>query len=461
MKQRMAVIAILFAASISNAFANERPNIIFLLSDDHRADVLGCAGHPIVKTPSIDRLAAEGMRFSNAFVTTSICAASRATILTGLVERTHGYTFGMPPISKAHISDSYPAQLRAAGYHTGFIGKFGVRVEGGRASVDSMFDSFVSLGRRQKQADGSTRHFTDVVGDKAIDFIANTPQDQPFCLSVSFNAAHASDGDKVNHYPYPATESNLYDDIKMPRPKLDGGKYFDSQPDFLRESMNRDRYFWRWDTAAKYDRNMRHYFRMLSGMDRNIGRVVAELENRELTDNTVIIFMGDNGYYMGERGFAGKWSHYDQSLRVPLVIHDPRNKDKPGRVVENIALNLDIAPTVLQLAGIRLPNRYQGKSITQLADAPIRDGFFCEHRMKNNRIPKWEGFRGKRFVYANYYEQKSDQEFLHDLQQDPDQLKNLATDSAHAKVLAEMRTKTKELSASYAEAGKPRTATEK
>ncbi|MFT5526676.1 MAG: arylsulfatase A-like enzyme, partial [Pirellulaceae bacterium] len=297
----------------------------------------------------------------------------------------------------------------------------------------------------------SKKHFTDIAGDKALEFITSNPDDKPFCLSVSFNAAHAEDGDKANHYPHPSTESELYAEIKMPRPELDGGKYFDDQPEFLRESMNRDRYFWRWDTPEKYDRNMRNYFRMLSALDRNIGRVVAELEKRNLDKNTVIIFMGDNGYYMGERGFAGKWSHYEQSLRVPLVVYDPRVKDNIGAVKTDIALNLDIAPTILKLAGIDIPKRHQGTSLEQL-NGNKRDGFFCEHRMQNGRIPKWEGFRGERYVYAHYYEQKMPNEFLHDLQEDPDQLKNLVNEPEYKKVLDEMRAKTQQLSKQYLEA---------
>ncbi len=458
MKHRMILFAFVFFASLSNVFAAERPNIIFFLSDDHRADVLGCAGHPVVKTPTIDHLASRGERFTNGFVTTSICAASRATLFTGLFERTHGYTFGQPPISNDHIHDSYPAQLKAAGYRTGFVGKFGVRVEGNQEAIDTMFDSYAPLGRRKQNPDGTVPSSTDTAGDKAIEFIANNPKDKPFCLSVSFNAAHAQDGDKKNHYPHPDTEKKLYNDIRMPRPELDGGVYFESQPDFLRDSMNRDRYFWRWDTEEKYDNNMRNYFRMLSALDRNMGRVVAELQARGLADNTVIIFMGDNGYYMGERGFAGKWSHYEQSLRVPLVIHDPRSEDKTGRLRSDIALNLDIAPTIIQLAGIQKPARYQGTSLLQEIDDSSREGFFCEHRMNNNRIPKWEGFRGKRFVYANYYEQKTEGEFLHDLKNDPDQLKNLVNAPAHAKVLGELRVKTRALSQRYLDERKAATA---
>ncbi|TWT79139.1 Arylsulfatase [Planctomycetes bacterium CA13] len=438
---------LLLAPSLANA--DQRPNIVFFLSDDHRADVLGCAGHPVVKTPNIDHLAARGERFENAFVTTSICAASRATLFTGLFERTHGYTFGKPPISAAHVSDSYPAQLKAAGYRTGFVGKFGVKVEGDQLAINEMFDSFVTVGRGQQGVGESTQHFTDIAGDKAIEFVATNAADKPFCLSVSFNAAHAQDGDKTNHYPHPATESELYADIKMPRPELDGGVHFDSQPEFLRDSMNRDRYFWRWDTPEKYDRNMRHYFRMLSAMDRNVGRVMEQLNKQGLTDNTVIVFMGDNGYYMGERGFAGKWSHYEQSLRVPLIVCDPRIDEGAGKVNENIALNLDIAPTLLDLAGVDIPARFQGRSLADQNDGVTRRGFFCEHRMQNDRIPKWEGYRGTRYVYANYYEQESGGELLHDLKEDPNQLTNLVDDPEYNKRLIEMRARTEELSKQY------------
>ena len=149
----------LFAAVTVSAA--QRPNIIFFLSDDHRWDRLSCAGHPVLKTPNIDRLAAEGARFPNMFVTTSICAASRASILTGLYERTHGFTFGTPPISEKHIGDSYPVRLRAAGYRTGFIGKFGVGVP--RGAREKMFDYFQAIGRNpylKKQKDGTLRHET-------------------------------------------------------------------------------------------------------------------------------------------------------------------------------------------------------------------------------------------------------------------------------------------------------------
>jgi arylsulfatase A-like enzyme len=216
--------------------------------------------------------------------------------------------------------------------------------------------------------------------------------------------------------------------------------------------MNRKRYFWRWDTPEKYQKNMRAYFRMLSGIDRVIGRIRRELEQRGLADNTVIVYTADNGYYMGDRGFAGKWTHYEQSLRVPLIVYDPRQpKEKRGAVRDEMALNIDIPATMLQLAGVEIPARYQGRSITPLLRGgdvrEWRNDFFCEHLLDNPDIPKWEGVRGERYVYARYFEQEPVYEFLHDLETDPDQLVNLAADPGYSEILAAMRKRCDEFKA--------------
>jgi len=427
------------------AIGAERPNVIFFLSDDQRNDFLGCAGHPIVKTPTIDRLAAAGVRFENAFVTTSICAASRATLFSGQWERSHRYTFGTPPLAEELGNLSYPAVLRDAGYRTGFVGKFGVNVQKG--ATQKMFDSFVPLGRPplRKQPDGSLRHFTEIAGDRAVEFLRACPADQPFCLSVSFNAAHASDGDKVNHYPYPTAEEGLYEDITIPQPEI-STDFWKQLPDFFHNSMHRDRWFWRWDTPEKYQRNVKSYYRMIAGLDRVMGDVLKEVEKLGRADNTVVIFMGDNGYYKGSRGFAGKWSHFEESLRVPLVIYDPRlPADKRGRVLEPMALNVDVPATILDLAGEPMPKTYQGRSLVPLVcdtqAGAWRDDFFCEHLMDNAKIPKYEGVRGERYVYARYFEHPEDGEFLHDLQTDADQLKNFVGDPAYGEVLEKMRSR--------------------
>ena len=169
--------------------AADRPNVVVLLADDMRWDMMKCAGNAIIQTPHLDALAKDGTRFRNAFVTTAICAASRASLLTGLHERTHRYTFGTKPITAEHTAISYPAQLKKAGYRTGFVGKFGVGVTAGATAT--MFDSFQVLNRTpywKKQTDGTLKHVTDIKGERAIAFLDNMQPGQPFCLSVSFNA---------------------------------------------------------------------------------------------------------------------------------------------------------------------------------------------------------------------------------------------------------------------------------
>lgn len=432
-----------------------RPNIVFFLADDMRNDFLGCAGHPILRTPTLDRLAAEGVRFENAFVTTSICAASRATLFTSLYERAHGFTFRTPPIAEEYTQRSYPALLRDNGYRTGFIGKFGVGVEAGE--TERMFDYFRPLNRSpyfKKQPDGSLRHVEEIAGDLAIEFLRDSGREQPFCLSVSFNATHAEDNDKENHYPWPQAMDGLYDDVVVPPPHLSDPEVFESQPQFLKESMNRIRFFWRWDTPEKYQKNIKGYYRMISGNDHVIGRVLDEVERLGLAGDTVVIFSADNGYYAGSRGFAGKWSHYEESLRVPLIIYDPRlPSQQRGRIIDPMALNVDIPATILDLAGVKRPVSYQGRSLLPLVRGETPDDwrtdFFCEHLFDHPDIPKWEGVRDKRYVYARYFEQDPPYEFLHDLEKDPQQLQNLASEGSHAAAIQNMRRRCDELREKY------------
>ena len=433
----------------------ERPNIVFFLVDDQRNHTLSCADHPIVKTPNIDRLAEDGVRFTNMFVTTSICAASRASIFTGLVERTHGYTFGKPPVSDEHLADGYPAQLQAAGYKTGFCGKYGIRPK-----QEQYFDEYQEINRNpyfHAQPDGSLRHETELNADFAAEFIANT--DGPFCLSVSFNASHAEDQDKrpaIGHYPWPKAVDGMYEDVEIPDPDLNDPEFRKVLPDFFGEqSMNRERFYWRWDTREKYVANMRAYFRMLSGIDGAVGRVRKALEAKRVAGNTIIIYTAANGYMMADRGMAGKWNHWEQSLRVPLIIYDPRrDQGQQFRTEDRMALNSDLAPTLLDFAGVHAPQGYQGRSLAGLvrdeAPAEWRADFFCEHLMDRNEpteIPKYEGVRGERYVYARYFEHHY--EFLHDLEQDPQQLKNYAPDPDSADILATMRARCDELRDGY------------
>jgi choline-sulfatase len=443
---------------------DEKPNIVFILVDDQRNDTLGCAGHPVIKTPNIDRLAKRGVRFENMFVNTSICMASRATIFTGLTETSHGYTGGpLPatPLQKMDVDTSFPVLLRDAGYRNGFYGKQHVKfAEKNEVALKRMFhDHKVYSGgpHHVKLPDGSQRHTAELIGDRSVAFLKAQPEGQPFCLYMSFNIAHARDSDHrpgIGHYPWPKAVDGLYEDIEPEAPRLGDPKYFEMQPEFLKKSMNRDRWFWRWDTPEKYKINMRAYYRMLTGMDGVIGRVRETLREKGFADNTVIIYTADNGYYMGDRGFAGKWSHYEQSLRVPLIIDDPRLKNgKGGRLVPQMAMNLDLPATMLDLAGVDVPEKYQGESLLPFVQGKTppswRNDLFNEHHMNNKSIPKWRGVRGERYTYARYYEQDPVYEFLHDLANDPDQTKNLANDPEHAAILKRMRARTDEYTKKY------------
>jgi arylsulfatase A-like enzyme len=431
-----------------------RPNILFFLIDDQRNDTLGCAGHPIIKTPVIDRLAATGVRFRNAFVTSPICPASRASILTGLTERTHGYTFGTPPVPENYGQTSYPLLLKQAGYRTGFFGKYGVAM---KVSPERMFDEFAEQDRPYWR---NGRHIDEINVERAVEFLHGSSAEQPFCLSVSFSSVHAEDDNKTpgqkGHFPVIDAVKDMYQNVEIPAPRLHDPAIFENLPEFLRKSMNRQRYFWSWDTPEKYQQNMRAYFAMISGVDLMIGRVLDKL-SEGVVDNTVIIYASDNGNYMGERGLAGKWSHFEQSLRIPLIIHDPRlPAAKRGHVLNPMALNLDIPATILDYAGVKIPKRYQGCSLVPLVRddklGPWRTDFFCEHLMNHADLPKWEGVRGQHSVYARYFEQTPPYEFLHDLKTDPDQLTNLVSNPSSHSLLVQMRKRCDELKDKYSKA---------
>ncbi|QDU88967.1 Arylsulfatase [Pirellulimonas nuda] len=434
------LLAVLVVACLegSTASADQRPNILLFFADDQRNHTLGCSGHPVVRTPNIDRLAAEGTRFENAFVSTSTCWVSRACLFTGCYERKHRYRTSPGPLSLSLCETSYFAVLKKAGYRTGHIGKEHVAIAPGSSEI--MFDVRRKLGRNpyfKKWPDGSLRHETQILGDWATEFIDEQPQDQPFCLTVSFNAGHAEDGDKrpgIGHYPWPPTTDGMYEDHAMPPPRLGDPAIYDSQPKFLQKSLNRQRYFWRWDTPEKYQTNMRAYFRMLSGIDHEVGRVTQHLQKLGIAENTIIIYAADNGYYMGDRGFAGKWTHYDESLRVPMIVFDPRGPaDLQGQVRRELVLVSDLASTMIDLAGEPVPKAHTGRSLAPLlrGESPSvwRTHFLCEFLAVPKSIPPWEGVRDVNWAYARYFVDGVEGpafEVLHDLQSDPDELVNVA-----------------------------------
>jgi arylsulfatase A-like enzyme len=431
------------AALALSVSAAERPNIVFFLTDDIRYDFFGYSGHPVVQTPNIDRLAERGARFDRMYVNTATCWISRATIFSGMYLRGHRYGTGAPSTRVMDLqwsSASYPRLLKDAGYNVGYFGKSHVKFAEGEQK--KMFDQFKKIGRNpyfKKQEDGTLRHETELIGDEAEQFIDSAPKDRPFNLNLCFNAAHAEDSDKEDHFPHPKATEHLYEGIPMPLPRLNDPAIFESQPGFMQNSIHLNRYKWRWDTPEKYQHNMRNYLRMISGIDNVVGRVIEKLRAAGVYDNTILIFSADNGYYAGNRGFAGKWTHYDEALRVPLIVVDPRGKSP--QAVPQIALNADITATILEYADLPVPEHYHGRSLKPFVDGKRpkdwRTDFLGEFCAGMPSIPNWEGIHGERYVYARYF--GNDHEFLHDLKQDPDQLKNLASNPEYRAVLEKMR----------------------
>lgn len=452
MKNLLFTLAILVMANVGAVVrADERPNIVFFLTDDQTTSTIGCYGNENIQTPQIDALAANGTRFTNAFVSQPICWVSRTTLLTGLYGRAYG-TPDNPEQTRPDAAATLNSDiLRQHGYRTGFYGKWHAKMPPGYRNADH-FDEFEAIDRNpyyKRQPDGSHRHETDLVVDRGIEFLKSQPKDQPFALNLWFNACHAEDSDRrpgIGHYPWPDSTAGMYDDIEIPPPRLNDPAIFEALPDFLQTTINRERYFWRWNTPWKYQVNMRAYYRMASGIDNAIGRFLAALREAGLADNTIVVYSADNGYYMANRGLAGKWSHYDNALRVPLIVMDPRvPKDRRGRVSEAIALNVDLPATFLEWAGVPIPEHYQGRSLKPIVSAETladwRTESFHEHFAVRNRIPAFEGLRTDRYKYARYIDQ-NDYEFLHDLKNDPDELVNLASDPAHAETLQLFRDRT-------------------
>ncbi len=433
------------------ADATSRPNIVFLLADDLRFDALGAAGNSIIQTPNIDRLAAQGCRFRNHFVTTSICCVSRASMLSGQYARRHGIDDFGQPFAAAAWSQTCPALLHAAGYHTALVGRLGV----GDDLPPGMFDDAQTFpGMSRYFNDGNPMHMTDRIGSQAVDFLASVAPQAPFYLQVNFTAPHAEDGAPREFPPDPRDEA-LYVDAVIPVPAAATDAAFRLLPDFAQRSEGRKRWGPRYATAAMFQQTVKDYYRLITGIDREVGRVVAALAAHNLSDSTIVVFSSDNGFFLGERGMADKWLMYEPSIRVPLIVFDPRlPAESRGRQIDAITLNIDLAPTMLDCAGVKAPAAMQGRSLrpflaaTASSAPPVnwRTDFFYEHHTRPQILPPSEGVRTAEWKYIRYVEPNPTVEELYNLVIDPDELHNLAQDKMHQPTLDRLRARWAELS---------------
>jgi arylsulfatase A-like enzyme len=444
MRLLLALVLSVFAAT---AAGQERLNVVLLYADDWRHDTLGCAGHPVVRTPNLDRLARDGVRFTHACVTTAICGISRANLLTGQWMSRHGCrdfgTFRTP------WDQTLPGLLRANGYHTGHVGKW----HNGPFPADR-FDVGTSYHGRHWYPDGKGGriHVTQRNERDALAFLRDRPKEAPFALTVAFFAAHAVDGDPEQYLPQPQSLS-LYADTTVPVPPNNTDEAWRRLPPFFTDANEgRNRWRWRFDSADKYQRMMRNYLRLVTEVDAACGRIVAELEAQGLLDRTLVVFTTDNGCFQGEHGLADKWYPYQESIRVPLLVRDPRlPAARRGATVDALALSVDLAPTLLTAAKVTPPPGMQGQDFAPLYLAPTappwRDEFFYEHPTLQDPtfIPASTALVRRDWKYIHWPEHQVEQ--LFDLANDPREEHDLAKDPAHTERLAALRARHRELQA--------------
>jgi arylsulfatase A-like enzyme len=343
--------------------------------------------------------------------------------------------------------NSYPVLLRQAGYRTGFIGKFGI----GDPLPKEDFDYWAGFPGQGKyfQEEGKGVHLTRRMGHQALEFLDGCMADQPFCLSISFKAPHVQDDGIRRLFPPDPADEDLYAGTHIPAPELASEETWRRMPEFLRESEGHVRWHTRFGTPEMFQSTAKDIYRLITGVDRVVGETLRELEERGLRDNTVVVFTSDNGFFFGERQFEGKWLMYEQSIRTPLVIQDPRlPAGLRGRAVNPMTLNIDLMPTLVELAGLGVPKTAAGRSLAPLIRGERtewRKEWFYEHLLDHPRIPRNEGVRTEQWKYIRYLDQAPVYEELYDLESDPQEVTNLAHEERFRGRLESMRERWKDL----------------
>lgn len=407
------------------------PNVLLLIADDMRFDATGFAGNRVVRTPVLDKLAGMSAVFTRCFVTTSICAVSRASIMTGQYARRHGIHEFRTPLSEQQLRQSYVGRLRATHFN-GFVGKWGIG-DGAPLPVDHFdyWDGFGAQGKYFEQNSPDTPHLNKRLTESAVKFLDRSKSDsRPFCLTVSFKAPHAQDGEKPE-FPFEPEYKDFYKNTTIPVPSTATEKAFLDQPEFLRTSEGRVRWERRFANIDDFQNTVKNYYRLMSGLDHAVGEILKSLDESGRMDDTLVIFTSDNGFFFGEHGFADKWWMYEESIRTPLFMRLPsRFGVAPGRIFPEMALNIDISPTILAACGMEGSPDQQGDDLTRLVMGDAegwRSEFYYEHYFKHPGIPVNEGIRDDTWKYINWNGQpENENEMLFNLESDPFEETNLA-----------------------------------
>ena len=422
-------------------------NVVFILSDDHRYDAMSFMGHQFAQTPQMDAMARNGAHLKNALVTTSLCSPSRASILTGLYTFRHRVIDNNRPIPDGTVY--FPQYLQKAGYATAFIGKWHMGGESDEPRPG--FDHWISFrgqgnylppnpnytlnvnGARVKQKG----YITDELTDYALDWLKQQkPGEKPFFLYLSHKAVHANFTPAERHegkfsklpFKRPATEAKPDASANKPRWLADQRNSWHGVDFPYHSSMDIEQYY-------------KRYCETLSAVDDGIGKVMAQLKAMGIHDETLVIYMGDNGFMFGEHGLIDKRVAYEASIRVPMLMQCP-DLFKGGSVVDRVVANIDIAPTIMEAAGLAMPAHFDGRSFISLAqgkNVPWRDYFLYAYYWEKNfpQSPTVFSLRGDRFKYITYYG-LWDADELYDLQADPAESKNLLYDPAFKSVATDM-----------------------
>jgi arylsulfatase A-like enzyme len=427
----------------------KRLNVLVLYPDDWRHDSLSAAGTQIVQTPFLDQLAREGIRFTHNCVTTSVCWISRATLLTGQYFARHqSADIKNPRFYDYWNESSFPYQMQKEGYFVGHIGKWQYK------NPDNWVEKHYNWtrlheGQHWYALKNKTKiHATDLSLADAKDFL-NERKDKPFALSVAFYPPKAVGQGDDQYQPKPSS-MKMYENETVPEPFVNMNTSFARLPKFITERNSaRIRWHHRYDTPEKYQRMMKNMYRLISEVDEACRQIYLELDRQGILNETVIIFTTDNGLFHAEHGLAGKWYPYQESIRVPLIIRDPRMPtDRIGTLDDSFTLNVDLAPTILGAAGLPKAPTMQGRDISDLYlrpdSEPWREEFFYQHPSKGPLvIPESSAVVRKDYKYMQFPE--FDYEMLFHLATDPLEEHDLAQDNSYKPILDEMRQRHKEL----------------
>lgn len=469
--------ALSLTAATRAAAADKRPNILFIMTDDHAAHAIGCYGSVVNKTPNFDRLASGGMRFDNCFVTNSICTPSRAVILTGK----YSHLNGVPNFNR--LDGSQPTlskYLQVAGYHTGIVGKWhlgsdptGFNYWEILPGQGRYFDPVFYDANRTRTIKG---YVTNVIADLSIEFLENRPKDKPFFLMCHHKAPHRAWQPEEKYrtefankiIPEPLTLRDDYatrtdaihenrqrvfddmtrNDLKLEPPAdLKGEarqKWLAEKPTEVEIEVNGQKRTLQGEelNAWKYQRYMQDYLACVQSVDDSIGRLLDYLDAHHLADNTIVVYTSDQGFYLGDHGMYDKRFMYEEALRTPLIVRWPGHT-RPGSVQKALSLNLDFAPTFLDAAGAPVPADLQGRSLVPLLEGQVpgvwRTGIYYRYYHDPGHHNTGAHYGIRTATHKLIYFWKKDQWEMYDLTQDPHELHNLYSDPAQKETVEQLK----------------------